>query len=366
MARVWRCIFLAIVIPFVRSKPQAVIRWGILGCGDVTENKSGAAAYNQMGSELTFVMRRDKKKLVDYVRRHNIPYWSTDPKKLIKNVTAVYIAAPPGAHIELALLVAAARKPCVVEKPMARSLDESLQMAAAFKAASTPLFVAYYRRAFPRYRRLRRMLDDAAVGRVRRVRYHMAKRGHKHVHGWRLDAAISGGGFFVDVGSHILDLLDFLLGPLQGVRGWAEGPPKGVEVRVNASFQWAAGATGMASWDFDAKKSEEYLEIEGDDGVIFLPKPGPGNLIELRARGGSVQRFIDPPPEVAQKPFVATVIDAIASGDSTRCASTADSALRTEKVMHTVLDRYYSGRSGAFWERPQTWGASAWTSDASH
>src|SRR4051794_6522713 len=123
------------------------IRWGIIGCGDVTEVKSGPGFQLAEGSRLVAVMRRRGELAADYARRHNVPRWYDDADALIADpeVDAVYVATPPGSHLELALRVAAAGKPAYVEKPMARNHAECRRMNAAFRRAGLPLFVAYYR-----------------------------------------------------------------------------------------------------------------------------------------------------------------------------------------------------------------------------
>src|SRR5688500_4072884 len=105
------------------------IRWGIIGCGDVTEVKSGPGFQKARGSALVAVMRRDRAKAEDFARRHGVPRAYTDAEALIADpdVDAVYIATPPSSHRALALQVAAARKPCLVEKPMAMTHDECVE-----------------------------------------------------------------------------------------------------------------------------------------------------------------------------------------------------------------------------------------------
>ena len=93
-------------------------------------------------------------------------------------------------------------------------------MARAF--AKLPLFVAYYRRAYPRYVKLKQDLAAGRLGTIQSVSYVFARRPAPPRAGdWRLDAERSGGGKFVDIGSHALDLIDFLLGPLERVRASA-------------------------------------------------------------------------------------------------------------------------------------------------
>src|SRR5436190_18359959 len=102
------------------------IRWGIIGCGDVTEVKSGPGFQKAEGSALVAVMRRDAAKAEDYARRHNVLRWYADSDALIadRDVNAVYIATPPSTHKEYTLKAARARKPVLVEKPMAMSVAE--------------------------------------------------------------------------------------------------------------------------------------------------------------------------------------------------------------------------------------------------
>src|SRR5688572_23614993 len=109
------------------------IRWGILGCGDVTEIKTGPAFYKVPGSQLVAVMRRNGELAADFARRHGVPRWYDNAAALVNDpeVDAVYIATPPGAHLEGALLVAAAGKPVYMEKPMARNAAECDAMIAA-------------------------------------------------------------------------------------------------------------------------------------------------------------------------------------------------------------------------------------------
>ena len=91
---------------------RSPIRWGILGCGDVTEVKSGPAFRLASGSRLVAVMRRNGSLAADYARRHGVPAWYDDAARLIADpeVDAVYISTPPDSHHRYALDVAAAGK----------------------------------------------------------------------------------------------------------------------------------------------------------------------------------------------------------------------------------------------------------------
>lgn len=176
---------------------MSALRWGIIGCGAVTERKSGPAYQKTPGFELAAVMRRDAALAADYARRHGVPRWFDDADALIADpaIDAVYVATPPDTHLHYALKVAAAGKPCCVEKPMAPSHAECLAMVEAFARAGQPLFVAYYRRSLPRFEQVRRWLAEGRIGAPRHVHWQLARTpgvddlaGHYR---WRTDARIA-------------------------------------------------------------------------------------------------------------------------------------------------------------------------------
>jgi predicted dehydrogenase len=330
------------------------VRWGIIGCGDVTEVKSGPAFQKAAGSELVAVMRRDGAKAEDYAQRHGVPRWTTDASAVINaaDVDAIYIATPPGAHEAYALQVAAAGKPCYVEKPMARNASEGRRMVDAFRDADVPLFVAYYRRALPRFLKVREVLDD--LGQIRRVSYRytdpqMREAPADGVVPWRLSPEHAGGGLFLDLGSHVLDLLDFWLGPLTNVCGLAKRVrgKYAVEDYVEMQFD-ASGVAGQALWDFTAQAREDAFEIVGERGTLAVPCFANGPVEVLWETGRREDFVIDHPPHVHQ-PLVQQVVDELLGRGA--CFSTGESGLRTQVVMDQALESYYGGREDGFWRR---------------
>ncbi len=342
--------------------PRDVIRWGLIGCGDVTEVKSGPGFQKATGSKLVAVMRRNAALAEDYAKRHGVPKWYSDVDKLLCDpaVDAIYIATPPGSHLELARRVAAAGKPCHVEKPMARTGTECDAMVAAFAEARLPLFVAYYRRAQPRFLKAKELIETA-LGCVTHVHYQFTDPRHAAPAGslpWRLDAENAGGGFFLDLGSHTLDLLDFFFGPLAGVSGHAANLASAhdVEDTLAMCFHTPAGAPGSASWNFAGQtqdgKPEDFFQITGTSGRLTFSTFG-NEPLRLEPAGGTVQEFpFTPPPHVAQ-PLIQTVVDELRG--TGKCPSPGESATRTSHVMDKVLSSFYGGREEAFWNRQNTW-----------
>ena len=337
-------------------KQRGMVRWGIIGCGDVTEVKSGPGFQRANGSQLVAVMRRQAALAADYARRHGVPRWYDNAEALIRDpeVDAVYVATPPETHAHFALAVAAAGKPAYVEKPMARHTPECDRMVAAFARDGQKLFVAYYRRCLPRFVLVQELLAAGALGRVTGVRYHWAAPAHRESGpAWRLDATKAGGGLFLDLGSHVLDLLDFLLGPLTEIAGTAANLASShpVEDTVTMSFRTGSGAPGTAHWNFASALRDDQLELRGTEGRLNFSVFG-GEPVRLETAAG-VQLFDRPHPPHVQQPLIQAVVDDLLGGAT--CPSTGESARRTSQVMDRVLAEYYGGRADEFWARPETW-----------
>ena len=334
------------------------VRWGMIGAGSVTEIKSGPAFQKAEGSALTAVMRRSPGLAQDYARRHDVPRYHESAEELIydPHVDAIYIATPPGSHLELALQACEARKPVYVEKPMARNHDECKRMLEAFEAADVPLFVAYYRRRLPRFVAAKELIQKGRLGQITSVSYrytHQRWEGNLAELPWRLRPEHSGGGFFLDLGCHTLDLFDFLLGPLRNVSGMATNTASAYAVEDNVAlhFRTEQGALGAASWNFAGHMKEDVIEITGTDARLKMSTFGDEPL-EIITKGG-VETMHRPNPLNVQQPLIQSIVDQFLGRGE--CPSTGYSAARTSRVMDVVLDGYYGGRADEFWLRPETW-----------
>ncbi len=317
------------------------IRWGIIGCGDVTEVKSGPAFRRVPGSTLSVVMRRDAARAKDYAERHGVPRWTTDSAEVIEaeDVDAVYIATPPGSHAEYTLRAAAAGKPVYVEKPMARNTAEAQQMVNACRGAGVPLFVAYYRRALPRFEFVRQQLEAGSIGEPTLVQMDLrvpAPSGAVSA-GWRWDPGVAGDGLLLDLGSHGLDLLDHWFGPITEVHGFRATrlPWSQVSDEVAGSFRFNTGVLGTATWGFAGTEARDMISITGTAGSMSVPlfDDGPVRLID---RTGSVSESEIAHPTHVQEPLIAQMVAQL-TGTGGPAASSGDSALRTQRVMDSLL-----------------------------
>jgi predicted dehydrogenase len=319
------------------------VRWGIIGVGDVTERKSGPGFQQADRSELVAVMRRTGSLAEDYARRHGVPRWYSDADQLINDpeVDAVYVATPPDSHRDYVLRVAQAGKPVYVEKPMARSAMECEDMISACEGAGVDLFVAYYRRALPRFAAVKDLLNSDRIGELRSVTVRNERPGRVDEtadHGWRVDPMISGGGYFVDLGSHTLDLLDWLLGPVIHASGAAtnRGGRYLAEDVVTATFGFGSGVEGVGYWNFDSFRYADDVEIVGTVGSVAFSCFADEPVRLVTARGA--EETPAPNPQVVQLPLIQAVVDALTGRG--QAPSDGHSAVRTARVIDTLLSQY--------------------------
>lgn len=319
------------------------IRWGMIGCGDVTEVKSGPGFQKAAGSQLVVVMRRDGKLAADYAQRHGVPRWTTDADALIADpeVDAVYIATPPSTHKDYALRCAAAGKPAYVEKPMALSHAECLEMVEVFQRAGVPLFVAYYRRALPRFHKVKELIEAGAIGEPRFVTITLHRppqaTDSDPTQNWRVDPAVSGGGYFVDLAAHQLDFLDHLFGPVVEASGFAANQAGlyAAEDAVSGSFRFANGVLGGGIWCFSSFDARDMIRIVGSRGRIEFASFNENPITLATAEG--VQSWDLPNPPHVQQPLIQNVVDTLL-GRATPI-STGESAARASWVMDRLLGR---------------------------
>jgi predicted dehydrogenase len=322
------------------------IRWGIIGCGDVTEAKSGPGFQKSRNSALVAVMRRTGDLARDYALRHGVPRWYDDANALINDdeVDAVYVATPPASHKQYALLSAAAGKPVYVEKPMALSFAECSAMIDACRAARVPLYVAYYRRALPRFLKVKELLESGAIGDVRFVSIVLHQPADRATTDrtslpWRVKPELSGGGLFVDLASHMLDFLDYALGPIREARGLASNQANlyPAEDIVTGTFRFESGVHGVGTWCFSAFDKRDRTEIVGTAGRISYATFD-GTPITLTTSAGTTEFPIDNPPHI-QQPLIQLIVEDL-NGVGTS-PSTGESAARTSWVMDQMLaDRH--------------------------
>ena len=322
------------------------IKWGFIGCGEVTEKKSGPAFSEVLGSSVVAVMSRSEEKARHYAERHAIPKWYTDPQELIDDseVNAIYIATPPSSHATFAIMAMKAGKPVYVEKPLASSYEDCARVNKISVETGVPCFVAYYRRYLPYFQRVKDIVERGVLGKIVNVQVRFAVPAPDLDYQsanlpWRLQPDIAGGGFFYDLAPHQLDLLQHIFGVILEANGICanRGGLYQAEDSVSACFRFESGLPGSGSWCFVAHKSakEDRIEVIGERGQlsfsVFTYEP-----IVLQTTDG-IQRIEVPNPPYVQYPLIKNVIEHLQGKGICDCTSV--SATPVNWAMDRILGK---------------------------
>ncbi len=323
------------------------LKWGFIGCGEVTETKSGPAFSQVPGSSVVAVMSRSADKARSYAERHGVKRWYTDAIELINNpeVNAIYIATPPSSHATFAIMAMKAGKPVYVEKPLAASYEDCVRVNRVSEETGVPCFVAYYRRYLPYFLKVKDIVNSGTIGRVLNVQIRFAVPPRDLDYNrdnlpWRLQPDIAGGGYFYDLAPHQLDLLQELFGVITEASGICANRKQmyQAEDSVCACFKFENGLPGSGSWCFVAHDSakEDHITIIGDQGQVtfsvFNYDP-----IELHTQNGIETIEVANPPFV-QYPLIKSVIEHIQGIGE--CSCTSVSATPANWVVDQILGKF--------------------------
>ena len=321
------------------------INWGFIGCGEVTEKKSGPAFNEVEGSQVVAVMSRSENKARSYAERHHIRKWYTDAQELIDDpdVNAIYIATPPSSHATFAIMAMRAGKPVYIEKPLAASYNDCIRINRISEQTGVPCFVAYYRRYLPYFQKVKEIIENGTIGKVINVqlRFSVPPRDLDYKNEkelpWRLQPDIAGGGYFYDLAPHQIDLLQNIFGVITRAHGYPANRAHlyKAEDTVSACFFFENGVTGSGSWCFVGHESakEDCIEIIGDKGSlsfsVFTYEP----IVLITSEGK--QCITVPNPSYVQLPIIKHVIEHLQ--DIGHCECTSISATPVNWVLDRIL-----------------------------
>jgi predicted dehydrogenase len=305
------------------------ISWGMIGCGDVTEVKSGPAFQKAAGSRLVAVMRRNAALAEDYARRHNVPKWYADAQQLINDpeINAIYIATPPSSHEEYTLAALKAGKPVYVEKPMTVNAGSARTMSRIAREKNIKLVVAHYRREQPLFKKIKELIDKKAIGDIRFVTLECFKTVLSKEElaipktAWRVDQQIAGGGLFHDLAPHQIDLMYYFFGEIASANGVAanQAGMYAADDMVAGNILFRSGVVFSGIWSFAVSKQSEAdrCTIIGSTGELRFSIFDHQPLVLVSNGEENVFNF-DPLPHV-QQPMIQAVTDYFSGKGSNPC-----------------------------------------------
>ncbi|MDC1276952.1 Gfo/Idh/MocA family oxidoreductase [Algibacter sp.] len=325
----------------ILNKKMNTINWGIIGCGDVTEVKSGPAFNKVENSRLVAVMRRNAEKAKEYAERHKVPFWYDNADDLLnhEDINAIYIATPPSSHLEYALKALKLNKNVYLEKPMALNSNEAKQICDTLKSSNAKLTVAHYRRQLPMFLKVKQLIDDAKIGEIRCADIQLLQPLKTDMitvteDNWRANKSISGGGYFHDLAPHQLDLIYYFLGDYKEAHGFAINQSKTYDADdvVNGIIQLKNGIQCRGLWAFNVNESsnKDELKIFGSLGEIKLSIFG--NQIEI-TKNGTTELLKFKHPEHIQHPMIEATVNYFLGKQDNPCS--AYEGLRVMEIIDT-------------------------------
>lgn len=265
----------------MRYFPPAVldrrIRFALVGCGRIATNHFDAIAQHSARCELVGVCDIDQAALARAAEATGAhPYRSLSEMLARSDADAVVIATPSGLHPEQAIQIAAAGRHVITEKPMATRWEDGKRMVGACDAAGVRMFVVKQNRRNATLQLLKRAVDKKRFGRIYMVNlnvfwtrpdayYNSAKwRGT-----WEYD-----GGAFMNQASHYVDLIDWIVGPVESLQAYTATLARDIEVEDTGviSLRWRNGALGSMNVTMLTypRNMEGSITILGETGTVRI------------------------------------------------------------------------------------------------
>jgi predicted dehydrogenase len=303
-----------------------IIKWGIIGCGDVAEIKSGPAFQKVANSKLVAVMRRDTAKAKDFAKRHHVPFFYDTVDDIINHpeINALYIATPPSTHLEIAKQCLAADKFVYLERPITMNADEALELE-KMVTNNDKIVVAHYRRNLPAFKKVKELLDNNSVGKVHFADITILQSISKNIiaktdDNWRLKPETSGGGYFHDIGPHQIDLMLHYFGNVKKSEGFATSTQNNkVTEIVNGIIEFENGVQFRGIWNFIASEKEvkDQCKIYGEKGTITFSFYGEEVYLNTVDKN---ETFSFKNPQHVQQPLIEQTVNYFLEKDTNPCS----------------------------------------------
>jgi predicted dehydrogenase len=307
-----------------------MLNWLVIGIGDITTKRVIPAILSEQRSRLWGIVTRDPTKAA----RFGVPAF-TDLGEALEadDVNAVYVASPVFLHAPQTLASLRAGKHVLCEKPMAMNYTQARSMVEAAEATGKTLGIAYYRRTYPKVQRARELLQRGAIGQplLAYVTCQDWLPGEDAARTWLLDPAQAGGGPLYDVGSHRIDVLNFLFGEPERVTAQLSNAVHALEVEDCATvlIDYRSKVRAIVDVRWNSRVPRDEFRVVGTDGEMDLtPLNGP----ELVYPGG---RESLPAHANLHFPGIKNFVDAVLDG--TPLLSTGATALWTDWVTEQAV-----------------------------
>lgn len=317
------------------------IKWGLIGCGDISRRRVAPALRALENCELVAVSRADASRAESFAKEFGAKRWHSDWRALVEDteVEAVYVATPVSLHAEQAIAAAEAGKHVLCEKPLAMDVAECERMNAAAEARGVLLGVAYYRRFYPSIARVGEILDSGEIGVPVVVQINAFERfdpSPDNPRRWLLERRQAGGGPMFDFGCHRIEVLNNLFGDVKAVKALNGNVlfAREVEDTSIALMQFERGTQAVLSVTHAAREPQDTLEVFGSEGSIRVEILNEGQ-VRIRTKEG--ERYESHPPHAnLHQPLIEDFALAVIEGRRPRVDG------RTGQKVAEVLEMIYA------------------------
>ena len=260
------------------------IRWGIVSTGRYPDSSVAPALKLADDSKLAAVYSRDKARGEEFASKHGAQVAYTSLEALLDDprVDAVYITSPNHLHASYTKLAALAGKHVLVEKPMALSVDEAVDMVETCKMHGVKLGVGFQLRHHPGHIEARRLVNEGVLGTISLAQSQLGS-GTRGVvtrpprtglsEWWEHPESIGGASAMIGTGVHCVDDLRFILGQeVAEVAAITDGQrqEKPLENLATMCLRFTGGTIGMVCCGSRMPDSKNDATIHGSDGRIIL------------------------------------------------------------------------------------------------
>jgi predicted dehydrogenase len=292
------------------------IRWGLIGCGDISRKRVAPALRDEAGGELVAVSRARAALAESFAQEFGARRGYGDWRDLLNDqeIDAVYLATPVHLHAEQTIAAANAGKHVLCEKPMALSVAECDEMMAACEKNQVSLGIAYYRRFYPALERIRHLLQSGEIGQPMLAQinaFESFNPDSSHPRAWLIDKAKAGGGPMMDFGCHRIELLMHLFGHLMETVSVNDQLrfTRSVEDTSAAFFKFDSGVRATLTVTHTVMESQDTLDIFCTEGSIHIASLNHGEMRIKTRQSESVESH--PPHDNLHLPLIADFTQAI-------------------------------------------------------
>lgn len=309
-----------------------MLRWLVIGIGDITTRRVLPAILNEPRSALAGIVTRDPGKAGQY----GVPAWTSLEEALrASGADAVYVGTPVALHAPQTIAALRAGKHVLCEKPVAMNNAEACSMQRTAEESRKIFGVAYYRRMYPKVARARELIAAGAIGRAvfAEATCHTWFHPGGSPRAWLADPKLSGGGPLYDIGSHRIDLMNYFFGEPTRVAGQVSTLVHSVPVEDNATvmIEYESGVRAVVDVRWHSRIERDEFRIRGTGGEIDLSPLNTGRIVYP----DGVENL--PAHENIHYPCIANFVSAVLDGEPLR--SSGESAIVTDWVTERALRR---------------------------